>query len=429
MSDRIILHVDMNAFYASVEQHRNPALRGIPVAVAGDPEQRHGIILAKSREAKAYGVKTAEAIWQAKQKCPNIVIVKPDYPAYIRYSRLARQIYYQYSDQVEPFGLDESWIDITHTVDLHGGSPMLVAQEISERIKAELGLTVSVGVSFNKVFAKLGSDTDPGDGISYIPHSRFRSLAWPLDVSDLMYVGRATTAKLKAVGVNTIGDLAQASDYFLDRRFGKVGRMIRSFANGEDNSPVKVMDPRKTDVDYAIKSIGNGLTAPHSLTNPQEAKALLFLLSESVAQRLRECRFRAKTVAISVRSDRDLGFYTRQAPLPAASCITNEIAQTAWSLLCSNEPLDGTSPIRALGVRACNLMPYDLPVQESIFNDASKRAGAERLDKTIDDLRRRFGNNSVRRLVELSDGSTSGLDIKRDNIVHPVGFLSPAAGA
>ncbi|ACV23228.1 DNA polymerase IV [Slackia heliotrinireducens] len=426
MTERVVLHVDMNAFYASVEQHKNPSLRGRPIAVAGNPERRNGIILAKSREAKACGVKTAEALWQAKEKCPDIIFVPPDYRSYLRYSRFARQIYYQYSDQVEPFGLDESWIELTHTLHLHGGDAMLVAEEISERIKAELGLTVSVGVSFNKVFAKFGSDTDPGDGIMRITPRNFRSIVWPHPVDELIYVGRATKSKLNSSAVFTIGDLACASDTLLQRRLGKMGGIIKMFANGQDISPVKVMDPAKADADYAIKSIGNGLTAPHDLVTEREAKALIYLLSESVAQRLRECRMRARTIAISVRGHDLLG-YTRQAPLPAPSNITEELSRAAFALLRANEPLDRIHPVRALGVRACNLVSADLPVQEDLFGDVAARESLERLDATIDDLRRRFGNGCVKRMVELSDEAMAGLDIKRDNIIHPVGFFAPDA--
>lgn len=265
------MHIDMNAFYASVAQHLDPEIRNRPVAVAGDPERRSGIILAKSREAKARGVKTAEAIWQSRQKCPELIVVPPDYAAYKRYSTLARMIYYEYTNQVEPFGLDESWIDVTGSLRLFGGSPVLIAREISERVKDELGLTVSVGVSWNKVFAKLGSDTDPGDGIIAITRDNFEDVAWPMPASEMVYVGPATTRKLQSAGYETIGDLAHAGNYFLDKRFGKIGRMLRSFARGEDLSPVKVMDPAKADVDYVVKGIGNGLTAPHDLVCEADA--------------------------------------------------------------------------------------------------------------------------------------------------------------
>lgn len=423
MRDRVIMHVDMNAFYASVAQHLDPRLRNKAVAVAGDPERRSGIILAKSKEAKAAGVKTAEAIWQAKQKCPALIVVPPDYRAYMRYSRLARMIYYEYTDKVEPFGLDESWIDVTGSLSLFGGEPMLIASEISERMKDELGLTVSVGVSWNKVFAKLGSDSDPGDGIIEITRDNYKGFAWPMPASDMIYVGPATMRKLHSAGYDTIGDLAHAGDYFLDKRFGKIGRMLRAFARGEDASPVRVMDPAKADVDYAIKGIGNGLTAPHDLACEPDVKALVWLLSESVSQRLRESRFRCRTISVGVRRAVDFTGYSRQTTLKVPTCLTSDIANIAMSLIAASQTLDSGHAIRAIHVRTTNLVPMSAPVQPDIFGDAEETLKRERLDLAIDDLRRRFGNKSVHRAVELTDEVMSGLDIKRDNTVHPIGFL------
>lgn len=420
---RVVMHIDMNAFYASVAQHLDPELRGKPIAVAGDPKKRNGIILAKSRQAKAAGVKTGLAIWEAKKVCPNIIIVPPDYAAYKRYSRLARMIYYDYTDLVEPFGLDEAWIDVTGSLPLFGGDEMHVAQEISERVKSELGLTVSVGVSWNKVFAKLGSDMDPGDGIIAITPENYKEVAWSHPVRDMIYVGSATEKKLVSAGYNTIGDLAHAGDYFLKRRFGKVGFMLRMFAQGKDVSPVRIMDYERADVEYDIKGIGNGLTAPHDLISESDAKALIWLLSESVSQRLRESCYRCRTVSIGVRRAGDLSGYTRQRTLKTPTCLTKEIAYTAMELLLENQPLDEDHAIRALHVRTTNLVSMKEPVQHDLFGNADRVALMERLDLTIDALRRRFGNTCVRRGVELTDEAMSGLDIKRDNTVHPIGFL------
>ena len=423
MRDRVIMHIDMNAFYASVAQHLDPSLRNKPVAVAGDPERRSGIILAKSREAKACGVKTADAIWQAKQKCQDLIVVPPDYAAYKKYSTLARMIYYEYTDQVEPFGLDESWIDVTGSMRLFGESPMLVAQEISERVKEELGLTVSVGVSWNKVFAKLGSDTDPGDGIIAITKDNFKDVAWPIPASEMIYVGPSTTRKLQSAGYMTIGDLAHAGDYFLDSTFGKIGRMLRTFARGEDQSVVRVMDPAKSDVDYVVKGIGNGLTAPRDLVSEADVKSLVWLLSESVSQRLRESYFRCKTVSVGIRRASDLTGYSRQTTLRTPTCLTSDIANTAMELIRANQPLDKEHGARAIHVRATNLSSMLEPMQHDLFGDVERISKLERLDLVIDKLRRRFGNKCVHRAVELTDEVMSGLDIKRDNTVHPVGFL------
>lgn len=423
MRERVIMHIDMNAFYASVAQHLDPSLRNRPVAVAGDPERRSGIILAKSREAKACGVKTAEAIWQAKQKCPGLIVVPPDYAAYKRYSTLARMIYYEYTNQVEPFGLDESWIDVTGSMHLLGSSPMLVAQEISERVKEELGLTVSVGVSWNKVFAKLGSDTDPGDGIIAITKDNYKDVAWPMPASEMIYVGPATTRKLQSAGYMTIGDLAHAGDYFLDKRFGKIGRMLRAFARGEDMSPVRVMDPAKADVDYVVKGVGNGLTAPRDLVCEADVKALVWLLSESVSQRLRESHLRCKTISVGIKRAVDLTGYSRQTTLRVPTCLTSDVANITMELIWASQPLDEEHAIRAIHVRTTNLSSMLEPMQHDLFGDVEKVSKLEKLDLIIDKLRRRFGNKCVHRAVELTDEVMSGLDIKRDNTVHPVGFL------
>ncbi len=463
MRDRAILHIDMNAFYASVAQHRDPALRRKAIAVAGDPKRRNGIILAKSREAKAAGVKTGEAIWQAQQKCPQLIIVPPDYQAYKRYSKLARMLYYEYTNQVEPFGLDESWIDVTGSLHLFGGtqpyrethqtgappyrqthqtgasaythpletkastrsleSAYRVAQEISERIKAELGLTVSIGVSWNKVFAKLGSDTDSGDGILCITRDNYRQLAWPMPAASMIYIGPVTARKLAANGFYTIGDVAHASDTFLQTRFGKIGFMLRSFARGEDRSQVRVMDPAKADVDYVIKGIGNGLTAPHDLVTEKDVEALVWLLSESVGQRLREAHFRCRTVSVAARRAGDLSGYSRQTTLSQPTCLTRDIARLAMGLLRANQPFDRAHALRAIHVRATNLAALEGPRQLDLFGEEQATWRQERLDLAIDELRRRFGNNCVRRVVELSDEAMRQVDIKRDNTVHPIGFL------
>ena len=419
MRERIILHSDMNSFYASVEQSEHPELRGKPVAVAGKQELRHGIILTKSTEAKKYGVKTAEAIWEARKKCPDLIIVPPDFKLYKKYSSMARSIYYQYTDLVEPFGLDEAWLDITGSLHLHGGNARLVAEEISERIKAELGVTVSIGISWNKIFAKFGSDYKKPDAITNITRNNYKDVIWSAPAEDLLYVGRATKKKLNSSNIWTIGDLAQTSDYYLQHRFGKVGFILRTFARGEDITPVKAFDPEAKDVSRTIKSYGNGLTAPHDIVTEGDAKTLIYLLSESVAQRLREGGMRAKTISIAVRDGDDLTFYSRQTHLRIATATTSTVAKTAWMLIAENEKLDGVRKIRGLHVRASGLVPMSQPCQLSLFDDDD----VERLDYTIDDLRRRFGNTIIRRGIEMTDESMDGLDIKGENTVHPVGYF------
>ena len=421
MVDRIIFHSDMNSFYASVEQAEYPELKGKPVVVAGKEELRHGIVLTKSKEAKKYGIKTAEALWEARKKCPELIVVPPNYQLYKKYSAMARNIYYQYTDLVEPFGMDENWLDLTGSIHLHCGKPYTVAQEISERIKAELGLTVSIGISWNKITAKFGSDYKKPDAITEITRDNYRKIFWEAPVEELIYVGRATKAKLHASGIETIGDLAHASDYYLQNRFGKIGFVLRTFARGEDETPVKPYDPERKDVDRMIKSYGNGLTAPHDITCDSDAKALLYLLSESVAQRLREDGMRAKTIAIAVRNGDDLTSFTRQARLREATATTSTIARTAWRLLLANQRFSEENPVRGLTVRASGLVSMSEPFQLSLL--ANKNSELEKLDYVIDDLRRRFGNTCIQRGVELTDKALLGVDIKGENTVHPVGYF------
>lgn len=420
MGERAILHVDMNSCYASIEQAERPELRGLPVVVGGDEEARHGIVLTKSIEAKRYGVKTAETLWQARRKCPDLVVVPPRYALYQRYSRMAREIYYSYTPLVEDFGLDEAWLDLTGCPCLGSKAPIEVAHEIRERVKRELGVTVSVGVSWNKVFAKWGSDHRKPDAVTEVTKENFRDLVWPDPVEELIYVGPATKRKLNAYDIRTIGDLAHARDFYLKRRFGKVGFMIRAFARGEDASPVGEYDPRRRSTPREIKSFGNGLTAPSPLSTERDLKALCWILAESVAQRMRETAFRCRTVSVSARYEDFTGFQ-RQERLFEPTCSTQAIAKAAWHLLRDVTSALGVRPVRALHVRATGLVPLDLPVQGALWEtDAAK---LEDLDFAIDGLRARFGNLAVRRGVEAANPAISRLDVKSENVIHPVGLL------
>ena len=394
---RVIFHSDMNAFYASAEQAERPELRGVPLVVGGHEERRHGIVLAKSAQAKA---------WSAREKCPGLVVVPPRYDVYQKYSRLARRIYYQYTDLVEPFGLDEAWLDLTGALALSSRSALDVAREISQRVKDELGCTVSIGVSWNKIFAKFGSDYEKPDAITAVTPENYRGLVWPAPADELLYVGGATRAKLHSSGIDTVGDLACASPELLRRRLGKVGGILRTFARGEDATPVKPYDAARNEVDRTVKSFGNGLTAPHDIACEADARALIWLLAESVAQRLREARFRARTVSIGVRDAADLSSYGRQVTLPRATNVTGHIARAAWNL----------------HVRASGLVPVDAPEQLELPFDARRRV-LEDLDEAVDELRRRFGNTCIQRGTELLDESLLELDVKRDNVVHPVGYF------
>lgn len=412
--ERGILHCDANCFYASVEMQRNPELRGKPVAVCGSQEERHGIVLTASYPAKRSGVKTGMAIWQAKQACPSLIVVPPDYPEYVRISGMLREIFNDYTGLVEPFGLDEAWLDVTASRELFG-SPMEIAQEISERVKFELGITVSIGVANNKITAKLGSDYKKPDAITRIMPDNYREIVYPLPVEDLLYVGPATSAKLRRVGISTIGKLAECDEDFLHRRLGKMGLVLKTFAMGLDPTPVQRIDHVQ-----AIKSVGNGSTAPRDLVNDDDVRIMLFLLSESVALRLRELAARCTVVEVYVR-DNTLVSFTRQRKLREPTCSSAEIAETAFDLFKRNYHWD--KPLRGVGVRGSGLVDVTNGVQLSLYADARKRERWELIDGAMDELRRRYGYLSIQRAIVQLDPLLAGVDPSQHTI-HPVGYFA-----
>jgi DNA polymerase-4 len=410
---RVILHVDLNNFYASVECLHRPELRDKPVAVGGDPTLRHGIILAKNYPAKSYGIKTGEVIWQARKKCPDLIVVPPNYSLYLRFARLAREIYSSYTDQIEPFGIDEAWLDVTKSRSLYGDGKK-IADEIRARIKFELGITASVGVSYNKIFAKLGSDMKKPDATTVITPNNFRQVVWPLPAADLLYVGRATEKKLSRYMIRTIGDIAVTSRYFLRFLLGKWGDILWSFANGEDNSPVAVFGE-----EGFIKSIGNSTTTPRDLVDNEDVKMVIYVLAESVAARLREHGFKCRTVQIHVR-DCDLNVFTRQGKVGRPTNLSSEIAPLAMELFTVNYHWE--KPLRSIGVRGTDLVTEREALQVSLFMDEEKRKRHEDLEKTVDILRKRFGHFSIQRGMMLEDRKLTGLNPKDDHVIHPVNF-------
>lgn len=423
MPDRDVLHSDINCCYAQIECQARPELRGKPVVVGGDEEARHGIVLAKNLIAKRAGVKTAMALWEARKACPGLVVVPPDYRLYMDVSRRAREIYYDYTDRVEPFGPDEAWLDVTGTRRCLGLSPAEIAREVSERMVAELGISVSVGVSWNKIFAKFGSDYKKPDAVTVITRENYREVVWQAPVRDLLYVGPATERKLHSSGIDTIGQLACASDELLRNRLGKMGFVLRGFARGQDATEVKPYDRDAADVMREIKSYGNGLTAPRDICDPQSAKAYVWMLAESVAQRMREGRARARTVSVVARAADDLCTRSRQCKLPVATDVTLEVARAAWGLLRELEPLDASHPLRGIHVRASDLEPADADLQASLFDPLPRRTEMRELDASVDDLRRRYGNKCVVWGAQLVDEGAASVDAKADNTVHPVSFF------
>ena len=410
--ERTILHSDLNNFYASAELLDHPELRGRPLAVCGDPDARHGIVLAKDHLAKKAGVKTGDAIWMAKQKCPGIQIVPPHFNRYLELSSATREIYISYTDQVEPFGLDECWLDVGGSCTLFGGGAA-IADEIRARVRRELGLTVSVGVSYNKVFAKLGSDYKKPDATTVITRDNYRELVWSLPVSDLLYVGPATTKKLGRYGVRTVGDLARSTLEFLSLTLGKVGIMLWQFANGLDQSrvsPYYYTPP--------VKTIGNSTTAPRDLVADDDVKITLYALCESVAARLRAQRSVCSTVQTGIR-DSGLSWYERQTKLPLPTCSSSAIFDAAFQLFQDNHP---AKPVRSLSVRACGLSLEAEAAQFSLFPEENRARRHTDLERAVDRIREKYGYHSIRRGVTLLDPALD-LDAKGDHIIHPVGFL------
>ena len=414
--ERIIAHSDCNCFYASVEMLRNPRLRDVPMAVCGSTEERHGIVLTANYLAKGRGVKTGMANWQARQACPGIVTVLPRYDDYIQFSAFVRKLYDQYSDRVEPFGLDEAWIDLTGCVSSFRQGEKTV-REIRERVRRELGLTVSIGLADNKVFAKLGSDMKKPDACTIIPRSSYKDMVWPLPVGELLYVGRATEVQLRGRCINTIGDLARTSPDNLKRWFGKVGLVLYAFANGEDCSMVA-----PAGFESPIKSVGNSQTCPRDLETDTDVKILLYALSESVGARLMELGMYASTVEFSFLDNALENYGTRQCKLSVPTNLSGEIADAAFRLFKSSYG-HWPKPLRKVGVRGSHLVSMEAPRQISVFEETGRAAAKEDLERIINGLRRRYGNKVIQRAIMYTDERLSGVDAKKDHTIHPVGVF------
>ena len=390
MADRVILHCDLNCFFASVELLRYPALRDVPVAVCGDPESRHGIVLAKNEAAKQLGVKTAETIWQARQKAPHLITLPPHHGLYREYSRKVNAIYGQYTDLVEPFGIDESWLDITNSMHLFGGDGKAIADQLRERLREELGLTISVGVSFNKIFAKLGSDYRKPDATTVIDRGNWQAIVWPLPVGDLLGVGRSTQKLLRQYGVETIGQLAAFPRQTLETLLGKHGTQLHDYANGLENSPVRPQHEAEP-----VKSVGNGTTFPQNLTRWEEVRSGLAVLSDSVAGRLRRQGLYCGGVALTIRNAQFRQF-SRQVRLDAPTHLQKDIYQTALAL--ARQSWHAPDPIRALTVTALYLTDSADSFQQLDLLDgaaAQREEKQERLEQAMDAIRGKYGKGAI----------------------------------
>lgn len=411
---RTILHSDLNNFYASVECLRNPEIRDKPVVVVGSKEDRHGIVLAKNMIAKNLGVKTGDVYWEAKQKCGNTLIEVPaDFITYLNVSREVRAIYEDYTERIEAYGIDECWLDVTKSVKAFG-SGKEIAERIRERIKQEIGLTVSIGVSWNKIFAKLGSDMKKPDAVTEITPDNYKEKVWTLPVEDLLYVGSATKRKLNRIGIKTIGQLAQTEEKVLTDLLGKWGGYIHTFANGKDESPVLTVNEEE-----AIKSIGNSLTVYRDLKNEDDVEIVIWLLADSVSSRMREAGLnKARTVQLYVRDSKLYG-YQKQGKLPRPTNNMQDIAKFAFKLF--KEIYTWNEYVRGLGISVTDFITGN--EQLDMFADIAKDEKQKRLDSAIDKLRTKYGNNIIQSAVVFKDPKLRDLDIKGEHVIHPYSFF------
>ncbi len=393
---RIILHSDLNNCYASIESIHHPEYKEIPLAVGGDPEKRHGIILAKNEIAKKYGVKTGEPLWQAQKKCPSLKILPPNFPLYQKYCDMAKKIYCEYTDLVEAFGPDEAWLDVTESTALFG-SGEVIAEEIRRRIKTELGITVSIGVSYNKVFAKFGSDYKKPDAVTVITPENFKEIVWDAPVGDLLFVGPSTVRELNRRCIYTVRDAVNLGRERLMQIFGKNGERLYIYAMGLDTTPVMHIEDA-----LPIKSIGNSSTPPRDLENFEDAKIMLYILSESVAKRLRNHSLICSGVQIHLRTS---GLITleRQKKLKFPTNLSEDICKEGLSLLQQYN----SYPLRSIGIRAIDLSPENTPRQITMFRDELKAEKKESLELTVDKIRAKYGKGSIVRSVILSDNILS----------------------
>lgn len=427
--ERIVIHSDLNNFYASVERLLNPDLLGKPVAVCGNKEERKGIVLAKSEEAKRFGVKTGDTVWQAQKKCPDLVIVRPHFDKYMEYSRKVRAIYARYTDLIEGYGIDECWLDVTHStlifpkfepkhIEINGEKHFtdeylkFLGDTIREEVKRELGVTVSCGVSFNKVFAKLGSDLKKPDGTSVISFLNFKEVVSGLPVEDLLFVGKATTEKLRGMGLTTIGRLASADDGQIKNVFGKVGETLLRYARGQDDDPVKHMDEKRE-----YKSIGNSSTYPDDVESLKKVERLIYVLAESVAARLREAdQGLADTVHLWVRFSNLTSISVQKKVRHTALC--GEIAQHAFDLF--KENVIPPFKVRALGVTVSG---FDNGVSQMTFDESfGNYKKREKVERTVDEIRKKHGYDKLQRGIVAEDPAEMRNDIKNSHVIKPANF-------
>ena len=404
--ERVILHCDLNNFYASVECLKHPEYRGLPLAVAGNPKKRTGIILAKNTIAKEMGVKTGEVIWKAKQLCPNLVCVSPNHDEYAVFSKKVREIYLKYTNQVEPFGIDECWLDVTHSQNLFGNG-FEIANKIKEEVKEKTGLTISVGVSFSKMFAKLGSKLGKNDSVSTITKADYKTKAWKLPVEKLIFVGKNRLQTLKKLNIRTIGELANADEKVLSHYFGVSGKYLKDIANGNEEDKVSDYNNPKE-----IKSIGNGTTSIIDIDNLEQTKQLIYYLAETVSTRLREHHFSSLTINLAIKDD-NLETTSHSITLNTPTNSVDTIAKTSIQLLNKCWNFSSNKKIRAIRISCSHLFSdTQTPIQTDLFVDTKKLEKLSAKDKSIDKIRQKYGFDKIKKalLIEAKHINTEESD-------------------
>lgn len=402
--DRVILHCDMNGFFASVELLDHPELRDKPMAVSGDPDNRHGIILAKNQLAKECGVVTAETIWKAREKCPDLQLVRPHMDKYKLYCGKINKIYQRFTDMVEPFSIDESWLDVTASQNLFGDGKT-IADTIRRTVKEELNMTLSAGVSFNKVFAKMGSEYKKPDATTVISRQNFREILWSLPARELFGVGRATAEKLSKLGIKTIGEIASSDKKYLTSVFGKQGRIMWEYANGIDDSPVSLYTEREP-----MKSVGNGVTFRRDLTTEADISTAVKALSDTVAGRLRKYGYKAYGIKVDIK-DPYFKTISRQKQLFAPTWLAGEIAKASMEIIHSS--WKSNAPIRMLTITGINLTDDIQQEQLSLFGEnIESKDRSEKVELTMDEVRKKYGTNAIGFASVINNDL--GIDIKGD---------------
>lgn len=396
------MHCDLNNFYASVEQKLHPEYDGMPLAVCGDPKARHGIVLAKNQLAKQAGVKTAETIWEAKQKCPELVLVEPHFDEYVKYSKQVFEIYTSFTDRVESFGIDECWLDVTGCERLFGDGKA-IADTLRKTVKEKTGLTISVGVSFTKTLAKLGSDLKKPDATTVLDEKHYMQIVGNMPPSEMIMVGKHTSEKLKKLNIRTIKDLANADRNALRYQFGIIADTLVNAAQGIETEEVK----KYYDVRIP-KSVSKGTTTPRNIVSADEAKIVIYALAEMVALQLRSYGLVANGVYLAIKSPA-LNWTSKHVPLSPASANSGDIAKATFDLLCKIHNF--SEPLRAITVGAIRLSDRT-EVQLSLFDDNDGRK--EKLDDTIDEIRKKYGYKAVQRGLLLQNDLTGNLHEEDD---------------